>query len=162
MAGWGGTKCRDACTFIRGSDSRSPWQSDDFARLRSSLRGASKLQEERHRFAMLPAHGETCSVWIDDAQMVDDQVRRSGVEKPDHQHCGLLRPRNQWPRRCASEPRDECAPLHWINSSAIANSVSGIVRPSALAVLRLTMRLYLVGCTTGRSAGVAPLRIRPA
>jgi hypothetical protein len=51
---------------------------------------------------------------------------------------------------------------YWITSSAIANNVSGIVRPSALAVLRLTIRLYLVGCTTGRSAGLAPLRILPA
>ena len=35
-------------------------------------------------------------------------------------------------------------------------------RPSALAVLRLMTSSNLVGCTTGRSAGFAPLRMRPA
>jgi hypothetical protein len=33
------------------------------------------------------------------------------------------------------------------------NSVSGMVRPSALAVLRLTIISNLVGCCTGTSAG---------
>ena len=32
-----------------------------------------------------------------------------------------------------------------------------MVRPSALAVLRLMMRLNLVGCITGKSAGFSPL-----
>ena len=32
----------------------------------------------------------------------------------------------------------------------------GTVRPSALAVLRLMISLYLVGCWTGRSDGLAP------
>src|SRR5262249_13735766 len=32
----------------------------------------------------------------------------------------------------------------------------GIVRPSALAVVRLKMRSNLVACSTGRSAGFAP------
>jgi hypothetical protein len=35
----------------------------------------------------------------------------------------------------------------------------GTVRPIALAVLRLIANSYLVGCCTGRSAGLAPLRI---
>src|SRR5438093_5417210 len=35
----------------------------------------------------------------------------------------------------------------------------GIVSPSALAVLRLTTTSNFVGCSTGRSAGLAPLRI---
>src|SRR5262249_27520953 len=48
-----------------------------------------------------------------------------------------------------------------ITSSAIASSLSGISRPSALAVLRLMMSSNLVGCITGKSAGLAPLRIRP-
>src|SRR5215472_14088235 len=55
------------------------------------------------------------------------------------------------------EPRDECPPLHWITSSAVANSVSGMVRPRALAVLRLIAVSYLVGVCTGRSAGFSPL-----
>ena len=47
----------------------------------------------------------------------------------------------------------------WITSSARASTDGGIVRPSALAVLRLMTSSNLVGCSTGRSAGLAPLRI---
>src|SRR5262249_20782013 len=53
------------------------------------------------------------------------------------------------------------APFHSITSSASASSVSGIWRPSALAVLMLTTSSILVGCTTGISAGFSPLRTRP-
>jgi hypothetical protein len=51
------------------------------------------------------------------------------------------------------------SPLHSITSSAIASILSGMTRPSALAVLRLTTRSNLVGCSTGRSPGFAPRRI---
>ena len=34
-----------------------------------------------------------------------------------------------------------------------------MVRPSALAVLRLMINSNFVGCSTGRSLGFAPLRI---
>src|SRR5262249_3876294 len=47
-----------------------------------------------------------------------------------------------------------------ITSSASASSLSGILRPSALAVLRLMTSSYLVGACTGRSPGFSPLRIR--
>src|SRR6266536_2576978 len=50
---------------------------------------------------------------------------------------------------------------HSITSSARASRVGGISRPSALAVLRLITSSYLVGCSTGSSAGFAPLRIWP-
>jgi len=49
---------------------------------------------------------------------------------------------------------------HWcrysITSSARASSVGGMVRPSALAVLRLITSSYLVGACTGKSAGFSP------
>jgi len=48
---------------------------------------------------------------------------------------------------------------HWTISSARASSDGGIVSPSALAVLRLMTSSNFVGCSTGRSAGVEPLRI---
>ena len=55
---------------------------------------------------------------------------------------------------------DEGAPVHyWITSSARASTDGGIVRPSALAVFRLITSSNFVGCSTGRSAGLAPLRI---
>jgi hypothetical protein len=43
--------------------------------------------------------------------------------------------------------------------SARSSSDWGIVRPSALAVLRLITNSNLVGCSTGRSVGFAPLMI---
>jgi hypothetical protein len=48
-----------------------------------------------------------------------------------------------------------------ITSSAIASTPGGIVRSSALAVLRLIANSNLVGCRTGRSAGLSLLRMRP-
>jgi hypothetical protein len=57
---------------------------------------------------------------------------------------GLLRPRHHRPRRRAAEPRNERAPNHWITSSAVASSVSEIVRPRVLAVLRLITSLWVI------------------
>src|SRR6516225_4838672 len=69
--------------------------------------------------------------------------------------------RHHRPRHGAPEPRDECPSFHWITSSAVANSVSGMVRPSALAVFKLMTSRTFTGCCTGRSAGFSPLRMRP-
>ena len=57
------------------------------------------------------------------------------------------------------QQQDELAPLHSIVSSASESRLSEILMPSALAVLRLITVSNLVGCSTGRSAGFAPLRI---
>src|SRR5215510_14078055 len=46
-----------------------------------------------------------------------------------------------------------------MTSSACNSSDCGIVRPIAFAVLRLIASSNFVGCSTGRSAGFAPLRI---
>ena len=48
---------------------------------------------------------------------------------------------------------------YWIISSARCSSEGGIVSPIAFAVLRLITSSNLVGCSTGRSAGLAPFRI---
>src|SRR5262249_35069530 len=74
----------------------------------------------------------------------------------------LLRPRGERPAYCTAEKRDELTPLHSITSSARASRVGGTSRPSARAVMRLITSSNLLACTTGRSAGLAPLRIRPA
>ena len=50
-------------------------------------------------------------------------------------------------------------PCYSITSSARASTDAGISSPIALAVLRLRMNSNLVGCCTGRSPGLAPLRI---
>jgi hypothetical protein len=49
------------------------------------------------------------------------------------------------------------ARAHWLIGE---HSLGGISRPSAFAVLRLMKKSKLVGCTTGKSPGLAPLRIR--
>ena len=48
-----------------------------------------------------------------------------------------------------------------ITSSARPSNESGNVMPSALAVLRLMTSSTFVACTTGKSAGLSPLRTRP-
>src|SRR6516165_4473552 len=56
---------------------------------------------------------------------------------------------------------DDAATSHSMTSSARARIEGGTVRPSACAVLRLTTSSNLVGCSTGRSAGFSPERMRP-
>src|SRR5262245_26224443 len=81
-------------------------------------------------------------------------------DRPD----GLLglRVRRKWPRGCRpAEQRDELAPSHHsITSSARASSVGGTSIPNARAVDTLMTSSIFVDCTTGRSAGLAPLRMR--
>ena len=48
---------------------------------------------------------------------------------------------------------------YWITSSARASADCGMVRPRSLAVFRLITNSNFVGCSTGKSAGLAPLRI---
>jgi hypothetical protein len=48
---------------------------------------------------------------------------------------------------------------YWMSSSARTRMDCGIVNPSALAVLRLMISSNFMACSTGRSAGLAPLRI---
>src|SRR5262249_7301710 len=92
---------------------------------------------------------------------------RAGAQKTDGRQLArlLLPARRERPGRRPAEQRDELAPLHlrahWITSSARPRSDSGIVSPSALAVLRLMISSTLVACWTGRSAGFSPLSIRP-
>src|SRR5262245_62913623 len=49
---------------------------------------------------------------------------------------------------------------YWTIRSARARMDCGTVKPSALAVVELTISSIFVGCSTGRSAGLAPLRDR--
>src|SRR5262249_40136536 len=57
----------------------------------------------------------------------------------------------------------ELAPLHHsITQSARASSIGGRSRPTILAVWALMTSSNLLDRTPGRSAGLAPLRTRPA
>src|SRR5262245_22221936 len=53
------------------------------------------------------------------------------------------------------------AEIYSITSSAMERIPAGMVRPSALAVLRLITSSNFVGCNIGKSAAFSPLRIRP-
>src|SRR5262249_32706482 len=88
--------------------------------------------------------------------------RRRTAEESYYRHRRLLRARRERPRGCsAAENRDEVATSHSISSSASNWIELGTSRPSARAVTRLMTNSNLVDCMTGRSAGLAPLRIRP-
>src|SRR5262249_23230308 len=50
-------------------------------------------------------------------------------------------------------------PSHLITLSPRARTFAAIVRPIRLAALRLIINSNFIGCSTGRSAGLRPLRI---
>src|SRR4029078_11734258 len=83
--------------------------------------------------------------------------RRTAAQITDHRRS-LLCPRRER-QRGRDETRNEIAPSHSITSAARASRVGGTLTPSALAVLRLMTSSNVVGCSTGRSAGFAPLSI---
>ena len=64
--------------------------------------------------------------------------------------------------KCIAAAENDYVTGYSINSSTLASSVGGTVRPSALAVLRFMISSNAVACRTGRSAGFVPLRIWPA
>ena len=80
----------------------------------------------------------------------------------DHRHRLLLRTRGVRQGRRASEDENQLPPPHSITASARPRIDWGTVRPSAFAVLGLMTSFNVVGCCTGRSAGLAPFRILPA
>ena len=104
----------------------------------------------------------TIEAWRNDHG--DPLTNRSlaGVEETDHRHRRLLRAHRERPRHGATEQRDVLAPVHSITSSARASSDAGMARPSIRAIWALMTSSNFVDCTTGNSAGFAPLRIRPA
>jgi len=63
-------------------------------------------------------------------------------------------------RRKRTAIRSECG-CYSMTSSARARIDGGTVRSSPLAVVRLTTSWKVVGCCTGRSAGLSPFKILP-
>ena len=63
---------------------------------------------------------------------------------------------------CANSDKLHCSKIasYSIKSSASESIDAGIVRPTALAAVRLITNSNLVGCWTGRSAGFSPLSTR--
>src|SRR5215467_3587033 len=90
------------------------------------------------------------------------RLGRAAMQIADEREPWLLRSRHHRPNCRAAEQRDDLAPPHHsITSSAMASNDGGTVRPSIRAVWLLITRSNLDDCTTGRSMGFAPLRIRP-
>src|SRR6516164_5034830 len=79
--------------------------------------------------------------------------RRERVLMPHSGHCPELVAALRAEEKTAIHSERGC---YSMTSSARARIVGGIVRPSSFAVLRLTTSSILVGCWTGRSAGLAP------
>src|SRR5262249_33869120 len=73
------------------------------------------------------------------------EVRMRRPREPADARALGLSPRLDRPRGRAAEQRDELAAFHSITSSASASNLSGIPRPSDLAVVRLITRSNLVG-----------------
>src|SRR6266542_540076 len=86
----------------------------------------------------------------------------SGESNPDLVESEKLEGKWRRPR----EPRPVAAnwqlttnDFHLITLSALARTFGGIVRPICLAALRLMISSNFFGCSTGRSAGLAPFKI---
>ena len=121
-------------------------------------------ERERRLDQAVLAIGEACSLQAlaERSHAVLVPRARSTAKKPNHRHRRLLRARRERPRSRTDEKRDEAAPLHSITPSAVICMISGTVRPSVFAVLRLMASSNFTVCWTGKSAGFSPLRMRPA
>src|SRR5262249_2543447 len=95
------------------------------------------------------------------------EIRLRLVFVEPHKHAdaphavALRRACRRRPCRRTPEPHDELPPSHSITSSATASRLGGTVMPSALAIFMLITSSNLVGCITGKSEGLSPLRMRP-
>lgn len=86
-----------------------------------------------------------------------------GCLKPGRMRCSARHPKADTSVVCAkgspSQFRTRATQqrrLYSITSSARACSIGGTVMPNAFAALRLMTNSNLVGCITGKSAGLAP------
>jgi hypothetical protein len=88
-----------------------------------------------------PSQDEWSSLTLVPAQ--DNDIRREGVG----------------PLEGVVGQRWTAGRIYSITRSACSNTEGGIAIPRMRAVLRLTTSSNFVGCSTGKSAGFAPLRI---
>src|SRR5262249_9850202 len=163
----GGNDRDDRRGLLQGDDLRGSGGDDDIdlepRELPRDLAGAIAA-------SLHPARLDRDGVALDPAKLMQPLLEsgnplalrrgRSRAKIPDRRQLPrLLRVRRKRPRRCcAAKQHDELAPLHSITSSAIASSDGGTVMPSILAVSALMTSSNFDDCTTGRSAGFAPLR----
>jgi hypothetical protein len=101
--------------------------------------------------------------------------RRGSIPHPEQSLCTLRNHCRQWPRNTRYQA--DATPYlgrtftSWIapalcwrtystTSSAIASTPAGMARPSDFAVFRLMKNSNFVGCSIGKSAGLALLAMR--
>src|SRR5262245_35385656 len=142
---------------------RLPVAEDDRVAIRRRTRNAAGADGAARSGRVFDDHGlpeRTPHPLGEDArQRVGRPTCREGHDDRDRPPRIGLGAGREWPRRRTPEQGDELAPLHSITSSARASSVAGTVMPSALAVFILMTSWKRVRCSTGKSAGWAPLRI---
>src|SRR5262249_5637204 len=124
------------------------WQASQVERLKPTslallLQGPGVPRDDVVLYKRLPARGAPVP---EHAAEGADRVELLGVGLP---HVGLpVAPADSW--------------MTSMTSVACSSTCSGMVSPSAWAVLRLMMKSNSRGCSTGRSAGLVPLRTRSA
>jgi hypothetical protein len=145
---------------------------------RRNLNRSGPVNSPIQLLSTLPRLFQTSTNWRDFKEAGRSSVTvstASGVSARAANVQGLAIPRQSFARRRQSGARRErprrrrtteqrgelVPPLHSITSSARPIRGSGIVRPSAFAVLRLMISSTFVACWTGRSAGFSPLTTRP-
>ena len=92
-------------------------------------------------------------------------TRNKGTLIPGRSPCLIRTSGSSYKKSPHSKPSSRDLPVlplpspHRSTRSALASTFGGIVRPICLAALRLMISSNFIGCSTGRSAGLAPFRI---
>jgi hypothetical protein len=101
-----------------------------------------------------------CPLWVKSRKSHSEQMLSALSPKADIKrgvsHVGLV-PTTKRVQQWMHQKAD-----YSITSSAVARSDGGTVRPSIRAAGALMTSSNLLDCTTGNSAGFAPLSMRPA
>ena len=110
------------------------------------------FSSDKRRIAPIPGlrQGKQCPLWVKSGHIAVHSCDVRSTPKSGH-HLSLS--------GCPLCAKSGHPAPHSITSSARASSEGVTVRPSAFAVVRLITIANLVDCRTGRSAGLAPLRI---
>ena len=151
--------------------SHYPWLIGGAADLSPSCRSTRRPlgHADTRNHALPQTHRQNCSCPTSARQRSSQNphsARRTAVAQPTAISClgAFLTPASARPNSLhipASENlhKRRSRQLHSITSSAVASSLSGMVTPSAFAVLRLITSSNVVGCSIGKSPGFAPLKI---
>jgi hypothetical protein len=122
---------------------------------RAGLVGRPEKRKYSRRFGV-----HLGNVGLDGFAVLGRSPRQSSARQLAASSLAAAAPTPPGPRRRAADERDKLAASHSSNSSARMSRDKGTSIPSVLAVCRLTSNSTLAGCSTGRSAGLVPLRTR--